>query len=184
MFTLIFSLITFFWLLELIIHRPDRSKEGVVERRSLLLIWCSLIVSITISAISSHYQLTSIQHKSTWLPFLGLIIYASGVMLRWWGIHELGNNFSRHIKVSDHTQLVSSGPYRLLAHPLYFGILLSLSGIALCLNTWLGLVSVWLLMLPVLMVRIRLEERAMLAQFGDSYALWLKKRRRLIPFLY
>jgi protein-S-isoprenylcysteine O-methyltransferase Ste14 len=183
MFTLSFSLITFFWLLELIIHRPDRSKEKLTEWRSLLYIWLALILSILLSALSSHYQFASIT-DNLMMQYVGLFVYASGVILRWWGIHVLGSNFSRHIKVNDATNLVSDGPYRLLAHPLYFGILLSLTGIALSLNTWAGLLGAWFVMMPVLIYRIQMEERAMTAQFGDSYTVWLKKRRRLIPFIY
>jgi protein-S-isoprenylcysteine O-methyltransferase Ste14 len=180
-------MITLAWILELVIHRPDSktkttNKNKPLEQLSLLLIWISLVGTITSAAISSHFQYFIWSNDMT--TGIGLICYASGVGLRWWGIHTLGRHFSRHIKFDNNHTLISNGPYYLLAHPLYFAILLCLIGICLFLSSYLGLVIVWLIVLPAILYRMKLEERAMMNQFGESYSSWLRKRWRIIPFLY
>jgi protein-S-isoprenylcysteine O-methyltransferase Ste14 len=187
MWNILFIIITAAWILELIIHRPDSKSKTAnqsepVERLSLILIWISLVSTITIAAMSSHFQFYIWSSDITLA--IGLICYASGVMLRWWGIQTLGHHFSRHIKFESNHTLISNGPYHLLAHPLYFAILLCLHGICLFLSSFIGLIIVWLLVFPAILYRMKLEERAMMNQFGESYASWLRKRWRIIPFLY
>jgi protein-S-isoprenylcysteine O-methyltransferase Ste14 len=183
-FQVLFSIITLGWLLEFIVHRPDRGNEG--ERQSLRIIWAMLLIAILLSVFSANFtwMLFSESTLMTILKWLGVCMYACGVGLRWWGIHELGANFSRRVKQTHDQQLVSTGPYRLLAHPLYAGILLALNGIALSLSAWLGLFAVWMLVLPAILYRIHLEERVMKMQFVGQYENWLADRYRLIPFLY
>lgn len=178
---LLFGLITVFWLSEFIFHRPDRDDSG--ERKSLMFIWITLSLSISGAATSAHFQLGTFTGHSAW-TILGLVLYALGVGLRRWGIYALGSNFSRRVKVTEELTLVSDGPYRLLAHPLYAGIMSALTGICLHLHSWFGLVLVWTLVLTAIRYRIHIEERAMIVRFGNGYSNWLKQRRRIIPFLY
>ncbi|MFP3488608.1 isoprenylcysteine carboxylmethyltransferase family protein, partial [Staphylococcus sp. SIMBA_130] len=111
-------------------------------------------------------------------------LYGSGIGLRYWGIQELGRFFSRNVIVEQKVDLVSSGPYRLLRHPLYTGLLLTLVGLPIYIGTWGGGILSFLLLVPALLYRIRIEERMLFDSVGETYHEWGKERYRLIPFIY
>jgi protein-S-isoprenylcysteine O-methyltransferase Ste14 len=86
-------------------------------------------------------------------------------------------------KVQDH-QLVETGLYRYIRHPGYLGQLLIFFGIALSLSNW---VSVLLMLLPVICgywYRIRVEERFMQEQMGETYRAYQQRTARLFPGVY
>jgi protein-S-isoprenylcysteine O-methyltransferase Ste14 len=181
---LLFIAVTVFWALEFIVFRGNRTateEANISERYSLPLIFIAISLSVFISALCGHFQW--FPATSAW-QWLGLAGYAAGVGLRWWGIIKLGRHFSRHIRLQDEMEFVSDGPYRWLRHPLYSGILLAVSGVALALGSWLSLLGVGLFVLPALLHRLRREEQEMTARFGVRYERWRKPRKRLIPFVY
>jgi protein-S-isoprenylcysteine O-methyltransferase len=107
-----------------------------------------------------------------------------GVVLRWCAILSLGRFFTVNVAiVSDH-RLVEAGPYRWLRHPSYAGALLAFLGLGLCLDNWAALA---VLMVPVSVVfwwRMRIEEAALFETFGERYRDYMRRTRRLIPFIY
>ncbi|WP_347549154.1 isoprenylcysteine carboxylmethyltransferase family protein [Pseudalkalibacillus hwajinpoensis] len=90
----------------------------------------------------------------------------------------------RNVIVESKLDVVSTGPYRILRHPLYTGLLLSLVGIPLYFGTWVGILISILLLTPILLYRIGVEERMLVESIGDYYREWGKERYRLIPFVY
>ncbi len=77
--------------------------------------------------------------------------------------------------------MVESGPYRVLAHPSYTGMVMVFVGIGLMLGNWLSLACLAILPTAGLVVRIKIEERALLAGIGEPYRRFLATRSRLIP---
>jgi protein-S-isoprenylcysteine O-methyltransferase len=84
---------------------------------------------------------------------------------------------------SDH-QLVEAGPYRWLRHPSYAGALLAFLGLGLCLHNWAALAAVVVPVSVVFWRRMRIEEAALLGTFGERYRDYMRRTRRLIPFIY
>src|SRR3546814_15945860 len=87
--------------------------------------------------------------------------------LRWWSIRVLARHFTVDVTIHPDHELVRRGPYRLLRHPSYTGLLMPFLGFALGLGNWLSLAA----MLPValaLLWRIQVEERVLAAAFGDD----------------
>jgi protein-S-isoprenylcysteine O-methyltransferase Ste14 len=80
--------------------------------------------------------------------------------------------------------VISTGPYRVLRHPSYAGVLLTLAGIGLALGNWLSLAA--LVVFPAIgfVYRIRVEEAALSSTLGASYATYASTRRRIIPFVW
>jgi len=117
------------------------------------------------------------------LWWLGIALMAGGMALRWWSIHVLARHFTVDVAIRADHELVRRGPYRLLRHPSYTGLLMTFIGFALGLGNWLSLAA----MLPVVLAllwRIQVEERVLAAAFGDRYASYARETRRLIPFVW
>ena len=184
MFDLLFWFITLLWLLEFFYRKSRTLKKNnatTQERITFPFILFALLISIIASVLLSLQNIASVPAEYRWV---GLVLYASGVLLRWWGIITLGEFFTRDIIVTQDMDLVSTGPYRIIRHPLYTGLLLCPIGIALSLGTWLGVCISILLLLPTLIVRIMIEERYMANALGARYQEWCVRRWRLRPYVF
>jgi protein-S-isoprenylcysteine O-methyltransferase Ste14 len=115
---------------------------------------------------------------------LSAVIGWLGLLLRWWSFVSLGKYFTVVVKTSSDQPVVDRGPYRVLRHPSYTGLLLAFAGIGLMLGNWVSAVgSVGLLLIAVI-YRLRIEERALSAALGDRYREFAASRARLIPHVW
>jgi len=80
--------------------------------------------------------------------------------------------------------VVANGPYRLLRHPSYTGILLACIGAGLTSANWAGLAAMALLPLSVILWRIHIEENALMTTLGDRYRAYASKHQRLVPLIW
>jgi len=115
---------------------------------------------------------------------LGTVIGWLGLLLRWWSFATLGKYFTTVVKTSADQLVVSRGPYRVLRHPSYTGLLAAFLGCGLMLGNWVGTVASFLLILVGLIYRLLREEHAMIDTLGDAYTSFAKDRARLIPFVW
>ncbi|MCM3611874.1 isoprenylcysteine carboxylmethyltransferase family protein [Planococcus sp. MERTA32b] len=179
----IFTAIAVTWVLEFILFRNRGTGEGsAVERRSFLLIFAAL--SATISAAAIVGEMRQFETAAPWLKSIGIIFFGIGVFLRYWGIIHLKAQFTRHVTVQQGDGIVSTGPYRKLRHPLYTGLLMIAVGMALFFQSIIiavvgGAVVGW-----ALARRMDGEEELLIKEFGEEYREWMKRRARLIPFIY
>jgi protein-S-isoprenylcysteine O-methyltransferase Ste14 len=115
---------------------------------------------------------------------LGIVIGWLGLLLRWWSFGTLGKYFTTVVKTSADQVVVSRGPYRVLRHPSYTGVLAALLGCGLMLGNWVGTAASFLLILLSLIYRVFREEHAMIDTLGDAYLDFAKDRARLVPFVW
>jgi len=104
-----------------------------------------------------------------------------GVALRLWAIHELERFFRIVVTIQPDHRVVDTGPYSRIRHPSYTGLLLALAGAGVALDNWLSLLALTVLPLAGILVRIRVEESALVAALGDSYVAYEARTDQLIP---
>lgn len=110
-------------------------------------------------------------------------VLVSGVALAVWTIsHNRPGNFGVHPEVKSGTQLVTTGPYRWIRHPMYLTLLLCMAGVTLLNPHTPGHWALGILGL-VLLAKIRIEERFLRARFPE-YSAYAGRTRRLIPFVF
>jgi protein-S-isoprenylcysteine O-methyltransferase Ste14 len=117
------------------------------------------------------------------LRFVGLAMYAAGVVVMHWTEAHLGRQFSLQVAIQDEHRLVTDGPYRYLRHPRYLGIIVSFAGVALVFRSWLALILVGVIK-AVLLWRIHDEEALMREEFGAAWDAYCRRTWRLAPFVY
>jgi protein-S-isoprenylcysteine O-methyltransferase Ste14 len=115
---------------------------------------------------------------------LGVVCGWLGLLLRWWSFVALGRYFTTVVKTTADQSVVERGPYRVLRHPSYSGLLAVFVGCGLMLGNWAGAVASLLLILVGLVYRLLREERAMIAAVGVAYLDFAKNRARLVPFVW
>jgi protein-S-isoprenylcysteine O-methyltransferase Ste14 len=113
----------------------------------------------------------------------GLLAVLAGVVFSVWVRLMLGDNWSNRVTVKENHTLVRSGPYRIVRHPIYSGILLGMLGSALQrggIRCFVGVLicglSFWL--------KTRAEERFMVQSFGEEYLQYRHKVKALAPFIF
>jgi protein-S-isoprenylcysteine O-methyltransferase Ste14 len=112
----------------------------------------------------------------------GLAMTAAGLGVAIWSRWRLGRNWSGNVTVKQDHTLVRSGPYGIVRHPIYSGLLLAVAGTALAIGQWRGVLALALALLAFI-VKLRLEERVM----GDAFTEYRRYRGEtwaLIPFVY
>jgi protein-S-isoprenylcysteine O-methyltransferase Ste14 len=115
---------------------------------------------------------------------LGAAIGWLGLLLRWWSFATLGKFFTTVVKTSADQEVVGRGPYRVLRHPSYTGLLAAFVGCGLMLGNWVGTAASFLVILTGLIYRLLREEQAMIDTLGDEYLDFAKDRARLVPFVW
>ena len=116
--------------------------------------------------------------------FIGIAILLFGMALRFWSVFTLGASFRTTIETDKDQKVISSGPYRLLRHPSYSGLLLMCCGYGIALQNWLSLLAAVLLPLAALLYRIRIEEAALASSLGSEYSEYQKHTKKLIPWIW
>jgi protein-S-isoprenylcysteine O-methyltransferase len=115
---------------------------------------------------------------------VGAVIFGAGLALRWWTILVLGRFFTVDVQIARDHRLVQTGPFRVLRHPSYTGVLLAFVGFGLSLANWAAFL---ILMLPItmaLMHRMTVEEDALRRALGQTYVDYMARTKRLIPRFY
>jgi protein-S-isoprenylcysteine O-methyltransferase len=116
-----------------------------------------------------------------WPIAVGLALYAFGAALRLWAVLTLGRLFTLSVGVQAAHHVVANGPYHFVRHPSYSGVLIASLGLGIALANWLSIAVLALVPLPAALVRIRVEERNLLAALGEEYRGYARSRARLLP---
>ena len=119
---------------------------------------------------------------ATWPCGVGATLTAAGLLLSVWARRYLGTNWSATVTIKEGHELISRGPYAVVRHPIYTGLLLAFAGSALAIGEWRGVLAVALASLA-LWRKLRLEERWMHQQFGETYQVYCRRVPALIPFV-
>jgi protein-S-isoprenylcysteine O-methyltransferase Ste14 len=154
------------------------------DRGSLALIWIVVLASVCAAFALAHALPQLAFGPAGICRAAGAALFAAGIIVRWYAILALGRFFTVNVAIASDHRLVEAGPYRLLRHPSYTGALLAFLGLGVCLDNWASLA---LLMVPTAVVflrRMRIEEDALLETFGERYRDYMRRTRRLIPFIY
>ena len=117
------------------------------------------------------------------LRWLGVLLTAAGGGLRLWPVFVLGHRFSGLVAIQPGHALVTDGPYRIIRHPSYLGLLIGAVGWVLAFRSGIGLLLAALNLIP-LIARIRAEETLLHSEFGSAYDRYRSNTSRLIPGLY
>ena len=176
-------LLTVVWALGMITTKPDARTQSLASR--LFEIGLSLLA---VALVFSPYL------RSGWLslPFvpqsdvvgmLGLVMVMAGICFSIWARLQLGGNWSAAVTVKQGHTLICLGPYTVVRHPIYSGLLLALLGTALIVREMRGLLGVGVLFLS-LWVKSGVEERFMLEEFGAEYRRYQQQVKALIPYIF
>lgn len=171
-----------YWIFAGIKTKDSIKKERRISRLSYLLL---LIIAfglvywrrVTISFLNERLLPP---HKA--IAYLGVAISIAGIILAIASRMQLGKNWSGTVTIKKDHELIQSGPYRLVCHPIYTGALMGLAGAALIQCEMKDLIAVIVL---VIALHIKMaKEEVFLSQIFPEYDSYKKKTKKIIPFIY
>ena len=175
------------WFLsEILINRFFRSKKTDkqnADKGSLYFIWLTVIIGIfTAIFVSNKYYFPILKDAN--VVYIGLFLIFMGIIFRLIIIATLGQFFTADVTIKQNHKLKKDGFYKYLRHPSYFASLLSFIGFGVTLNNWISLAIITILILMTFIVRIKIEEKALIEHFGSEYLDYKKNTKGIIPFIY
>jgi protein-S-isoprenylcysteine O-methyltransferase Ste14 len=161
-----------------------RTEATVMDRGSRIIVGLCAGGGIFLGALARAKVPAAAFSRGAVTFGIGLAIIWAGIGLRWWSFHTLGRYFTFDVMTSADQPVITTGPYRVVRHPSYAGLLLIFTGFGVLLANWLSLIIVILLSLAGIVNRIRVEEAALTATLGDAYLSYAARHKRLIPFVW
>ena len=146
------------------------------ELRIRVVIVALVILLVRLGAFRGHRVNTD-----PWLAGIGLALFALGLGFAIWARLHIGRNWGTPMTQKVEPELVTSGPYRLVRHPIYSGILLAGVGTAVALS-WLWLTAIALAGIYFI-YSATVEERYLTEQFPDTYPPYKRSTKMLLPFI-
>jgi protein-S-isoprenylcysteine O-methyltransferase Ste14 len=165
--------------------RRSRSKTGTKQDRSTLgIIWLVIAVSVTAGVfVAQNFRADALPHGRMFAS-AGVVLLVAGLILRWWAIITLGRFFTVDVTIERDHELVERGPFRIVRHPSYTGVLLAFVGLGLSLGNWAALLVILIPIGAAFVHRMNVEEDALSRALGPRYAEYIKRTKRLVPFIY
>ena len=161
----------------------DRSKGR--DRGSawalVFLLWFGIGLAFT---LSFDFPQGTIVYQRTLVFFVGIALMLGGLAFRFYAMRVLGRFFTYNVAVHAGQTVVEAGPYRYIRHPSYTGALITLVGVGLALGNWASLLAILVCTGIAYAYRISVEESALVAALGEPYKQYMRRTRRLVPFLF
>jgi len=117
---------------------------------------------------------------AAWPFWLGAVLTAAGLLFTVWARVHIGTNWSGVVTVKENHEFIQSGPYGIVRHPIYTGLLVALVGSAIARGEWRGVIAV-AIVLWAFSRKLQTEERYMREQFDDAYRRYSDRVPALIP---
>ena len=176
---LLWAILVFYWIL----RSFGNKRTKIRQNRRLGLIY--LILAVTVLVISPHSS-----RRIFLLPInidtqlLGIVLCAAGLALAIWARIILGRNWSGFVVIKEDHELIQRGPYNVVRHPLYTGLILAILGTVIAVAPTLHgllLVAAWLI---AFYLKSRGEERILSQEFGEQYAAYRRRvTAAIIPLM-
>lgn len=163
----------------------DRPEAVKADRGSRIVLGLSAAVGFDTAYFIGPLVPAAAMRNPALAVWIGLGVFWCGIGLRLWSFRTLGRYFTFTVQTSADQPVITAGPYRVVRHPSYAGVLLAAIGLSLLLfANWPSLLLVTAALFVGLGYRIRVEERALLIQLGDNYRRYASTRKRLVPFVW
>jgi protein-S-isoprenylcysteine O-methyltransferase Ste14 len=147
-------------------------------------LWVVIMVSVAAGIfIALHWPAARLPYGQVF-ALVGVILFVAGLLLRWWAIITLGRFFTVDVTIEKDHELVERGPFRVVRHPSYTGVMLAFVGFALTLRNWAALLIMLLPIFAAFIRRMNVEEDALSRALGSRYAEYMRRTKRLVPFVY
>lgn len=159
----------------------SRSEDRGSYLLLMMLLWIGIASDFSLCFLMPQ---AAIRTDRVAVFYIGIGLMFAGMALRLYSIVLLGRYFTFSVAVHTEQPVIEAGPYHYIRHPSYAGALITLAGLGLALGNWAGLIALLACMAIAYAYRIRIEESALVAALGEPYKKYIRRTRRLIPYIF
>jgi protein-S-isoprenylcysteine O-methyltransferase Ste14 len=169
-----------YWIITWSRTKSDERRESEMSRRfhSGLIVAGAVVMTFPDILPPALNRRLITEHE--WVYWLCAALVAAGLGFACWARAVLGANWSAAVVVKQGHELIRSGPYRYVRHPIYTGLLAALFGTALETGAWRGLIGFALIVVAIV-YKYRTEEAFLSGKFGDDYVRYRAEVPALVP---
>jgi protein-S-isoprenylcysteine O-methyltransferase Ste14 len=161
---------------KIVSNRSDRQEQILLALLSLGGV-LSLVYIFTPWLNFANYTLPD------WLRWVGVVILLASLYVFWQAHHDLGRNWSPSLQIREGQDLITNGIYGYIRHPMYASQMIFIVAQVLLLTNWIGGVGGAVAFLLLYFIRVPVEEKMMLAEFGEKYQAYMARTGRVVPRL-
>jgi protein-S-isoprenylcysteine O-methyltransferase Ste14 len=163
--------------------KQDRRQESLASRLAHVLPLALAPLLLWLPRLPGGFLCSRILPATAATFFIGAVVVVAGLAFSIWARVHLGRNWSGIVTLKQDHELIRSGPYRFVRHPIYSGLLLAFAGSAIARGEWRGALALVIVFLA-LWRKLKQEERWMVETFGERYLRYRAEVRGLIPFVF
>jgi protein-S-isoprenylcysteine O-methyltransferase Ste14 len=171
------------WLIWAFKTKRTRVREGFSSRLSYSILNVAAFYLLFSGDVPREYLGARLFEPIIWTNGLGIALTAAGIAFAFWARAYLGGNWSSAVTVKVGHELVRSGPYRFVRHPIYTGLMLALFGTAIVRHQVRGVIALVLAYIGF-KIKSKIEERAMTDTFGAQYDEYSRTTGAIVPRLW
>jgi len=172
-----------YWIVSATSVKTTRQRESIASRSAhfIPMVTATALI-LTPPFYGADFLFARFVPSSAAVGWCGRALVFAGLSFSAWARIHLGRNWSSRVTLKEDHELICSGPYALVRHPIYTGLLLAIAGTALVEGQWRALLAL-LLMGISFWRKLRVEERLMRLTFADEYRKYCARTAALIPFV-
>jgi len=182
-FPVVWIFFLLYWQIKAGNAKTTQRLEPAASRILRIFIFLIAIVLLSTTRIPLRWLYYELWLTGIWSFWLGAAVTVGGLLFAVWARVHLGRNWSRSVTIKQGHELITTGPYAVVRHPIYTGILAGFLGLAIALSEVRGFV-VFLLYFVVFWAKLSLEEQWMRSQFGEKYSTYVRRSAALVPYLF
>ena len=171
-----------YWQIKAADTKATQRLEPAASRILRILIFLIAIVLLSVPRLPLSWLYVQLWPSGYWPFWLGAALTVAGLLFAVWAREHLGRNWSRSVTIKQGHELITTGPYGVVRHPIYTGILTGFLGMAIAISQVRGFI-VFVLIFLVFWLKLRMEEEWMRSQFGETYATYARQTAALVPYL-
>jgi protein-S-isoprenylcysteine O-methyltransferase Ste14 len=171
-----------YWQIKATNTTATQRLESAASRILRVFIFLIAILLLSTTRIPLPWLYLPLWPSGFWPFWLGAALTVAGILFAVLAREHLGSNWSRSVTIKQGHELITTGPYAVVRHPIYTGILTGFLGMAIAISQVRGFI-VFVLIFLAFWIKLRMEEQWMRSQFGEAYATYARQTAALVPYL-
>ncbi len=183
-FPVVWTVFFIYWRIMAVNTKTTQRIEPLASRilRSVIALIGVALLLISPKYVPASWLYRQLWPVGFWVFWLGAALTLAGLLFAVSAREYLGRNWSSSVTIKQGHELITTGPYAIVRHPIYTGILIGFLGMAIAIAQPRGFITLALFFLAF-WLKLRIEEQYMRSQFGETYAAYAHHTAALVPFL-
>jgi protein-S-isoprenylcysteine O-methyltransferase Ste14 len=170
------------WLAWALQSKQTQHRESFASRMSYtFVLWLAIYFIFFGQGLGGRWHSDILDYRP-WIGWVGVAVTLLGFAITFWARFTLGGNWSSSVTIKVKHELIRTGPYRFVRHPIYTGVIVAMAGTAVALNEWRGVVALMLLWVSF-SIKLMKEEQFMRQTFGAQYVEYSRTTGAIFPHL-